>query len=117
VIVEVPSGSAVEAQLREGGLAAVADGVVVIEAGPTDPQGRLEPETAGQVVLSLPSPEALEREADSVRNVVGRAGSGTEPLVVVVEIADEVRESELAALLRAAAHTSRAVILRINRGS
>lgn len=115
LIVEVPSGSAVEAQLR--GLPAVADGRVVIEAGPTDPHGRLESETAGQIALSLAGPEALEREAESVRRTVVHAGSGSEPLIVVIEIADELQQSELAVAVDAAAHAQRAVILRINRGS
>lgn len=87
----------------------------MIEAGPTDAEGVLEASAAGQVVLSLPSPEALEREADEVRRVIGQAGSGVEPLVVVVEAAEELRESELAALLSGARHASRAVILRIIR--
>jgi hypothetical protein len=67
------------------------------------------------VVLSLPSPEALEREADEVRRVIGQAGTGIEPLVVVVEAAEELREEELAAVLDGASHTSRAVILRVLR--
>jgi hypothetical protein len=117
LIVEVPAGSAVEAQLRGGAVQAVTDGSAVVEAGPTDKHGRLEPETAGQIVLSLPSAEALERDPDSVRQVVGHAGSGSEPLVVVIEVADELRESELAVAVQAAAHASRPVILRVNRGS
>jgi hypothetical protein len=43
------------------------------------------------------------------------AGTGVEPLVVVVEAAEELREDELAAIVDAAGHTSRAVILRILR--
>jgi hypothetical protein len=66
-------------------------------------------------VLSLPSPEALEREAGEVRRVIGQAGTGVEPLVVVVAAGEELRESELAALLSAARRTSRPVILRIIR--
>jgi hypothetical protein len=87
----------------------------VVEAGPTDAKGVLEAPAAGQVVLSLLSPEALEREASEVGRVIGQAGMGVEPLVVVVEAAEELREAELAALLSAASHTSRAVILRIVR--
>jgi NAD(P)H-flavin reductase len=89
---------------------------VLVEHGPTDANGVLEAPAAGQVVLSLPSPEALAREAGEVRRVIGLAGgTGVEPLVVVVEAAEELREVELAALLDAAGHTSRAVILRIVR--
>jgi hypothetical protein len=63
--------------------------------------------------MSLPSPEALTRQAADLRRVVGQAGTGTEPLVVEVEAAEELREDELAAVLDAARHASRAVILRI----
>lgn len=47
--------------------------------------------------------------------MIARAGTGVEPLVVVVEAAEQLRESELAALLGAASHARRAVILRIIR--
>jgi hypothetical protein len=87
----------------------------VVEAGPTDAEGVLEAPAAGQIVLSLLSPEALEREASEVRRVIAQAGTGVEPLVVVVEAGEELREGELAALLSAASHASRAVILRIIR--
>jgi hypothetical protein len=66
-------------------------------------------------VLSVPSPETLERDAEEIRRVIGQAGTGSEPLVVEVEAADELREEELASVLDAASHSSRAVILRIIR--
>src|SRR5712671_5887468 len=112
LIVQAPLGGAVERQLDAQPLPSVTGGDVVVEAGPTDSDGHLEA-LPGQVVLSLPSPEALQREADEIRHVIGAAGTGTEPLVVVVEAAEELREEELAALLDAASRTSRAVILRI----
>jgi hypothetical protein len=115
LIIQLPRGSSVERQLSAQELPSVASGDVVVEVGPTDPEGHLEAPAAGQVVLSLPSPEALEREAGEVRRVIGRAGTGVEPLVVVVEAAEELRDDELAAVLDAASHTSRAVILRIIR--
>jgi len=115
LIIQVPSGGAVDRQLSAQPLTGVASGEVVVEAGPTDAEGNLEAPAAGQVVLSLPSPEGLEREADEVRRVVAGAGTGVEPLVVVVEAADELREEELAGVLQAAEHSSRAVILRIIR--
>jgi hypothetical protein len=87
----------------------------VVEHGATDAEGNLESPAAGQIVLSVPSPEALKREAGEVRHVLARAGTGVEPLVVEVEAAEELREEELAAVLDAASHTSRAVILRIIR--
>jgi hypothetical protein len=113
LIIQVPLGGAVERQLAASPLQAISNGDVVVEAGPTDDDGHLEPLAAGQVVLSLPSPEALQREADEVRRVIVQAGTGVEPLVVVVEAAEELREEELAAVLDAAGHASRAVILRI----
>jgi hypothetical protein len=87
----------------------------VVEIGPIDSQGNLEPPAVGEVVLSVPSPETLAREADEVRRLITRAGTGVEPLVLVVEAAEELREEELAAVLQAADHTSRPVILRIIR--
>jgi hypothetical protein len=113
LIIQVPLGGAVERQLAASPLQAISSGDVVVEAGPTDDDGHLEPLAAGQVVLSLPSPEALQREADEVRRVIVQAGTGVEPLVVVVEAAEELREEEMAAILDAAGHASRAVILRI----
>jgi hypothetical protein len=73
----------------------VASGEVVVETGPTDAEGVLEAPAAGQVVLTLPSPEAREREASEVRRVIGQAGIGVEPLVVVVEATEGLREGEL----------------------
>lgn len=113
LIVQVPRGGGVQQRLEAEPPRSVAGGEVVVEAGPTDAQGRLEAAAGGQVVLSLPSPEALPREADSVRRVIAQAGTGTEPLVVVLETGEELRQEELDALLAATTHTSRAVILRI----
>ncbi len=90
---------------------------MVVERGPTDEEGVLEPPSAGEVVLSVPSPEALAREADEVRRVIAHAGIGLEPLVVEVEAADELRKEELAAVLEAAAQSTRPVILRIIRNA
>ncbi|MBV9005377.1 MAG: hypothetical protein JO181_12020, partial [Solirubrobacterales bacterium] len=72
---------------------------------------------AGEVVLSVPSPETLSREADEVRRVITRAGAGIEPLVVVVEAAEEVRQEELAVVVEAAEHSPRPVILRVVRSA
>jgi hypothetical protein len=115
LIIQVPRGSAVDRQLSAQPPASVASGEVVVEVGPADARGHLEPPTAGQVVLSVPSPETLARQADEVRRVIAQAGTGTEPLVVVVEAAEELREDELAAVLEAAKHASRPVIMRIIR--
>ncbi len=111
----MPRGSAVHRQLHEEPPSSVAGGEVVVEAGPTDAEGNLEAEAAGEVVLSLPSPEGLSREADEVRRVIAQAGTGVDPLVIVIEAAEELRDEELAPALAATAHTSRAVILRVIR--
>jgi hypothetical protein len=115
LIIQVPRGSAVDRQLSGQAPASVAGGEVVVDVGPTDAEGHLEPPAAGQVVLSVPSPEALARDAGEVRRTIAGAGTGTQPLVVVVEAAEELREDELAAVLEAADRTSRSVILRIIR--
>jgi hypothetical protein len=115
LIIQVPRGSAVDRQLSAQAPHSVASGEVVVEIGPADAEGHLEPPAAGQVVLSVPSPEALAREPDEARRVIGEAGTGVEPLVVVVEAAEELREDELAAVVDAAGHASRAVILRVFR--
>ncbi len=115
LIIEIPSGGAVDRQLRAQALPSIASGEVVVEDGPTDADGALEAITVGQVVLSVPSPESLRRDAAEVRRVIANAGTGVEPLVLLVEAAEELREDELAAVLEAAMHTSRAVILRIVR--
>jgi hypothetical protein len=115
LIIQLGRGGAVDRQLSAQPPQTMAGGEVVVDHGPTDAQGHLEPPAAGKVVLSLPSPEGLAREADEVRRVITRAGTGVEPLVVVVEAAEELREDELAAIVDAAGHASRAVILRILR--
>jgi hypothetical protein len=70
--------------------------------------------TAGRVVMSVLSPESLRRD----RTELDRALEvrGTEPPVIVIEAADELREDELAAVLEAARHRHvEAVILRVER--
>jgi len=115
LIVQVARGSAVDRQLSAQPPDSVASRDVVVVVGAADAKGNLEAPAAGQIVLSLPSPEALTRESVEVRAVIGRAGTGVEPLVIAVDAAEELREDELAAVLAAARHTSRAVILRIIR--
>jgi hypothetical protein len=69
---------------------------------------------AGHVVMSVLSPESLRRErAELDRALEVR---GTEPPVVVIEAADELREDELAAVVDAARHRNvDTVILRVER--
>jgi hypothetical protein len=113
LIVQLPRDGAVDRQLREDPPQSVTSGQVVIERLPADAQGRLEPPQVGEVVLSVLSPETLSREADQVRRVIEQAAADSEPLVVLVQAAEELRDDELAAVLEAAAHTRRAVLLRV----
>jgi len=115
VILQFPRGGTLARQLAAEPPASVAQGAVLAEAGDTDEQGALVPPDAGEVVLSVPSPEALSREPAEVGRVIDRAGTGTQPLVIVIEAADELREEELAALVRAAERSTRPVIVRVNR--
>jgi len=113
LIIQLPRDSVVDRHLREDPPLSVASGRVVIERLPADAEGRVLPPPAGEVVLSVLSPEALSREADQVRQVIRGAAADGEPLVVVVEAAEELREDELAAVLDAAARTRRVVLLRV----
>lgn len=113
LIIQLPRDSVVDRHLREDPPPSVASGRVVIERLPADAEGRILPPPAGEVVLSVLSPEALSREADQVRQVIRRAAADGEPLVVEVEAAEELREDELAAVLDAAARTRRVVLLRV----
>jgi hypothetical protein len=115
LIIQVPRDGAVDRQLRADPPPSLSGGDVVVERGPTDEEGVLEPTIAGQVVLSLPSPEALRREPSAVHDAIDDAGTSTEAIVVVIEAAEELREQEVAALVAAADRARRPVILRIIR--
>jgi hypothetical protein len=115
LILQVPSSSAVSRQLSADPPPSVASGEVVVEHGTADARGNLEAPDYGQVVLSVPSPEALPREPEEIRHVIAQAGTGTEPLVLVIEAAEELRESELGTVLAGAEHARRPVIVRVIR--
>jgi hypothetical protein len=110
LVVQVPRGGAVDRQLS-----AQAPADVAVDPAPTDDDGGLEVAGPGEIVMSVPSPETLAREAGEVRRVIGNAGTGSAPLVVEVEAAEELRDDELAAVVEAAGHTERPVILRVMR--
>lgn len=115
LIVQLPRGGAVERQFAVEPPATLAREDVMVESGPTDAEGVLEALTGGKVVLSVPSPAGLDREPQEVRRAIRQAGTGTEPLVIVVQAAEELRDEELSAVVDAAEHTSRVVILRVIR--
>jgi hypothetical protein len=115
VIVEVAQGSTLERELRRE---ATDEGLEVVIVGlAPDAEGQLPVPDTGQVVLSVPSPEALVRQADVISRVVDGAGDEVEPLVVVVEQAEELREEELRPLIDASRRTRRDVILRVIHAS
>ena len=113
VIVQVPRDGEVARQLASAPPPSVERGDVVIEHSTTDSEGRLEAVQAGQALLTLPSPEAIERQADDVRRVIGQAGTGVEPIVLVIESGEELTEEQLQVVLGAAVHAPRAVIVRV----
>lgn len=115
LILQIPAGGPLDDQLVDTPPATLAGPDVVVERGPTDSEGVLEPPVAGQVVLSVPSPEALRRQADELAQLIDAAGTSTEPIVVVVEAAEVLRDDELAAVAAAARRAQRPVILRVIR--
>jgi len=116
LIIQVPRGSAIERQLHDRPPASVRTDDVVVQTGPTDARGVLE-EMAGDVVLALPAPQELGRHPAEVRRVLDQSGSGTAPLVVVIQAGEELLEEEAAPLVDAARSAHRPVILRIIRPS
>jgi hypothetical protein len=117
LIVQLPRDSSVDQHLREEAPPSVRSGRVVVEHLAAGEDGRLaEPAAAGEIVLSVLSPEALRREPDEVREVIRRAAGTGGPLIVRVEGAEYLREEELTAILDAAAETQRIVIMRIMEG-
>ena len=117
VIVQLPRGSAVAGYLSTGPPPSVAAGRVVLEHVAPGADGRLGPLEAGEVVLSVLSPEGLTRDQRQVRDVIRRAATGAEPPVITVEAAEEMREDELAVVLDAATRAHRSVILRVMAGA
>jgi hypothetical protein len=113
LLIQLPRDSAVDRHLRENPPLSIVSGRAVVEVLPADADGRLRPPPGGEVVLSVLSPEALAREADQVTRVIKQANAAGQPLVVQVQSAEDLRDDELAAVLGAAAHTRRAVILRV----
>jgi hypothetical protein len=117
VIVQLPRGSAVDRYLRTYPPPSVASGRVVLDQLATGPDGRLVPPEAGEVVMSVLSPEALRSDQQEVRDVILQAAPDSGLLVIVVEAAEELREDELATVLDAAARADRDVVLRVMAGA
>ena len=116
LIFQLPRGSAIERQLRDEPPPALRGDDVLIETGPTDEQGNLEA-LAGETVLSVPSFEELERQAGELRHVLRQAGTGSQPLVVVVGAAEEIGDQLAAVVADAARDAPRPVFVRVIRPS
>jgi hypothetical protein len=113
LIVQAARGGAVDEQMRREPPPSVTAGDVIVESLPAGAEGRLDAPAGGEVVLSVLAPDALVREREEVARVLDGAGTGTEPLVVIVEAAEELREEHLEPVVEAARRSSRPVILRI----
>jgi hypothetical protein len=94
----------------------VAGGQVLLDHIPREADGRLGPPEAGEVIMSVTSPEVLTREPYQVRDVIRQAAAGDEPLVIILQAAEELREDELAVVLDAAARAHRRLIIRVMGG-
>jgi hypothetical protein len=116
LIIQLPRDSSIDAHLREEPPASLADSRVVVEHLSAGPDGRLPRPSAGEIVLTVPSPEALQRDPNEILNVVLAAAEDGGPLVVVVEGAEYLRDDEIGAVLDAAAATKRVLLLRILKG-
>src|ERR1700730_4978634 len=95
LIVQLPRDGAVDRHLGANLPPSIASGGIVLDNRAYQ-AGRLGPPEAGKVVMSVLSPEALIREQQQVREVIRRAEAGDEPLVIIVEAAEELREDQLA---------------------
>ena len=112
LIVQVPRGGAVDRTWREDLPPSIANGEVIVERLDPGADGSLEPPEAGEVIMSVLSPEAL-REQDEIRDVINGAAAGEQALVILIEAAEYLREDELAVVLDAANRVNRVIILRV----
>jgi hypothetical protein len=116
LIFQVPTGSAIERQLRVALPRALSGDDVLVQTGPTDEQGNLEA-LAGETIISVPSFEELERQAGGLRHLLRQAGTGTQPLVILVGAAEEIGDQLASEVLDAAREAPRPVFVRVVRPS
>jgi hypothetical protein len=77
LIIQVPRDGPVDRQLSDQPPPSLAGDQVVVEPVAPDAEGNLDPPAAGEIVLSVPSPESLSREAGEVcRPRAGRGRDG-----------------------------------------
>jgi len=116
LIVELTRDSAVDRNVRADLPPSIKSGRVALDHIEADDLGRLSPPPAGEVVLTVLSPEALRRDPQVIRDAIDQADSD-QPPVIVVEAAEYLREDEIAAVLDAADRADRTVILRVMAGA
>lgn len=112
LIVELTRDSEVDRNVRADLPPSIKSGRVALDHIEADDLGRLSPPQAGEVVLTVLSPEALRRDPQVVRDAIAQADFD-QPPVIVVEAAEYLREDEIAAVLDAADRADRTVILRL----
>jgi hypothetical protein len=112
LIIQVPRDGAVDRSWATDPPPSIASAEVAVSRLPSD-AGSIGPPQAGEVVMSVLSPEALTRDQEEVREVVRQTADSGEPLVILVEAAEYLREDELAVVLDAAVQARRLVILRV----
>jgi hypothetical protein len=113
LIVQLAPDCALDQNLLADPPASLSSGRVVLDHVAAGEDGRLGPPEAGEIILSVLSPEALRREPELVRDVIRRAPAAGEPPVIIVETAEELREDELGVVADAADRSHRTVILRV----
>ena len=79
LIIQVPHGSSIDLYLKADPPAAIADVRVIVEHLGAGDDGRLLPPEAGEVVLTVPSPEALRREPEPVTGAISTADAAGPP--------------------------------------
>jgi hypothetical protein len=113
LIVQLAPDSALDQNLRTDPPASLRSGRVILDHVAAGEDGRLGPPAAGEIILSVLSPEVLRREPERVRDVIRQAPETGEPPVIIVETAEWLREDELGVVADAAARGHRTVILRV----
>src|SRR5262249_6932202 len=76
LIIQLARGGEVDENFARERPQSIEQGDIVLDRREPDENGRLAPPDAGEVVLSVPSPETFTREPDEVRRVIDRAAGG-----------------------------------------
>jgi hypothetical protein len=113
LIVQLARHGVVDRNLSADPPPSLVSGRAVLDYTAPEELARLELARAGEVIMSVLSPEALARESQQVRDVIRQAPATDQPLVIVVQAAEQLREDELAVVADAAADAHRLVILRV----